>query len=597
MILSVVSCTNSGPEVTKNGNSWVSVPQTAQENGTSVTKITSILIQSYTDAKTMVAAIETLLRYSLRLSSGWIFVWMNKAEIETMSINDLYNNFKIVEQSVKKSIGASSGAQNLAFMTAPVTSSTNNVNTAKPAYENPNGSNLLQQDLEQIHKDDLEEMDLKWQLSLLSIRVFNLVQKLGGGEGTTWDVGDHQGTRRVLYKIKDNTRKHGKTMKTHLQSNFKQEKEGIEFKIEKFDKASKDLDKLLGSQITDKSKKGLGYNDVPPPHPLIYNRPKKLDLSYSGLDEFKELNQRLCSEVSVSRVSKIVEFVKPKNHEKPVKKSVRYAEMYRSQTPRGNQRNWNGQKSNQLGINIAKAQAVNTARPKTVNTTRPKAVNTARPNFAIVNAVRVNQGKPQQDDTGFVDSRCSRHMTGNITYLSDFMEFDGGFVTFWGSEIFEQLALMGYVTTFDSLTFQKGDFSLQWKFFIHTILHCLSPKKTAWEQFSSNIATAIICLATNITFNFLKFIFDATVKNLDSTRKFLINRREALKGFSKMITPLFDTMLVQHQDEEPSIQTTPETSSSKITSSPSLSSHHTSISSTSTSQPPITLLRSLLQLP
>ncbi|GKF58399.1 hypothetical protein Tco_0171936 [Tanacetum coccineum] len=52
-----------------------------------------------------------------------------------------------------------------------------------------------------------------------------------------------------------------------LKSEFgkvKQEKEGIEFKIEKFDKASKDLDKLLGSPITDKSKKGLGYNVVPP---------------------------------------------------------------------------------------------------------------------------------------------------------------------------------------------------------------------------------------------------------------------------------------------------------------------------------------------
>ncbi|GKF76444.1 hypothetical protein Tco_0225888 [Tanacetum coccineum] len=45
---------------------------------------------------------------------------------------------------------------------------------------------------------------------------------------------------------------------------------------------------MLGSQITDKSKKGLGYSAVPLPHPLIYNRPNKLDLSYSGLDEFKE---------------------------------------------------------------------------------------------------------------------------------------------------------------------------------------------------------------------------------------------------------------------------------------------------------------------
>ncbi|GKE93298.1 hypothetical protein Tco_1574393, partial [Tanacetum coccineum] len=115
---------------------------------------------------------------------------MNKPEIETMSIDDLYNNFKIVEQKVKKYVSASSGAQNMAFMTAPSTSSTNHVNNAMPAYEvstanvntaspqvstasfsdnvvyafmaeNPNGSNLLQQDLEQIHEDDLDAMDLK----------------------------------------------------------------------------------------------------------------------------------------------------------------------------------------------------------------------------------------------------------------------------------------------------------------------------------------------------------------------------------------------------------------------------------------------------
>ncbi|GKA18188.1 putative ribonuclease H-like domain-containing protein [Tanacetum coccineum] len=119
-----------------------------------------------------------------------VVVWMNKPEIETMSINDLYNNFKIVEQKVKKYVGASSGAQNLAFMTAPSTSSTNDANTASPQVstaspnvnttspqvstasfsdnvvyafmvENPNGSNLLHQDLEQIHEDDLEAMDLK----------------------------------------------------------------------------------------------------------------------------------------------------------------------------------------------------------------------------------------------------------------------------------------------------------------------------------------------------------------------------------------------------------------------------------------------------
>ncbi|GJZ08077.1 hypothetical protein Tco_0542360, partial [Tanacetum coccineum] len=64
------------------------------------------------------------------------------------------------------------------------------------------------------------------------------------------------------------------------------------------------------------------------------------------------------------------------------------------------------------------------------------------------------------------------------------------------------------------------------------------------------------------------------------------NMKMASKGYSGVITPLFDTMLVQHQDEEPSIHSTPETSPSRITSSPSLSPQHTPISAPSTSQPP-----------
>nr|GEY00427.1 retrotransposon Orf1 [Tanacetum cinerariifolium] len=47
-----------------------------------------------------------------------------------------------------------------------------------------------------------------------------------------------------------------------------------------------------------------------------------------------------------------VEFVRLKQQEKPVRKPVKYAEMYRSQGPRGNQRNWNNLKSQQLGNNF-----------------------------------------------------------------------------------------------------------------------------------------------------------------------------------------------------------------------------------------------------
>ncbi|GJT62379.1 putative ribonuclease H-like domain-containing protein [Tanacetum coccineum] len=56
---------------------------------------------------------------------------------------------------------------------------------------------------------------------------------------------------------------------------------------------------------------------------------------------------------------------------------------------------------------------------------------------------------------------------------------DDGLTSLPTSEIFAQLALMGYATNSDKLTFQKGAFSPQWRFLI---LHCLSPKKTAWEQ-------------------------------------------------------------------------------------------------------------------
>ncbi|GJR10129.1 hypothetical protein Tco_0792781 [Tanacetum coccineum] len=77
-------------------------------------------------------------------------------------------------------------------------------------------------------------------------------------------------------------------LRTKLEK-VKEEKEGFEFKIAKFEKSAKDLDELLASQITDKTKKGFGYNVVPSPHPLILiTKHRPLDLSYSGLEEFKE---------------------------------------------------------------------------------------------------------------------------------------------------------------------------------------------------------------------------------------------------------------------------------------------------------------------
>ncbi|GJX83361.1 ribonuclease H-like domain-containing protein [Tanacetum coccineum] len=72
-------------------------------------------------------------------------------------------------------------------------------------------------------------------------------------------------------------------------------------------------------------------------------------------------------------------------------------------------------------------------------------------------------GKPQQDDTRFVESGCSRHMTGNIAYLLDFKEFDGGYVTFGGGEHSGKVSGKGTLKT-DSLDFEDVYFVNELKF-------------------------------------------------------------------------------------------------------------------------------------
>ncbi|GJX04090.1 putative ribonuclease H-like domain-containing protein [Tanacetum coccineum] len=593
-----------------------------------------------------------------------VAVWRNKPDLDTMSFDDLYNNFKIVEQEVKGTISSSS--QNVAFML-----SSNNTNEVNIAYEvstanlsdatiyaflanQPNGSQLVHEKLEQIYEDDLEEMDLKWQLALLSMRIRKFFQKTGrkitingidttgydklkvecfnyyklghfarecrgprnqdnrsrnqdnsrrtinveeisskamlaiDGAGFDWSfmTDGEVPTEMALMAFSDSefkksefnlaTYKRGlasveeqlvfykknevlfceqlavlksdisykdskiSVLKSELEK-LKQEKESNQLKIEKFDNASKSLDKLIGSQIPDKSRKDLGfvsYNAVLPPPTRLFSLPS-LDLSYSGLEEFQQLefegygpktsksvNADTSNEVRESPDASLVEelvsndklekktifptiakinFVRPQQQEKPVRKPVKYAEMYRLTAITIKGKGWNIvpravlMKTGLRPLNTARP--VNTAHPKTtvysarpmscfsksaqstvkrpyqirttltnknfsqkVNTAkgkfytaRPKAVNTARPNSTVVNAVRANQvnavkasacwvwrptklnsasitlkrhnyGHPQKEDQGYVDSGCSRHMTGNMSYLSDFKEFDRGYM-------------------------------------------------------------------------------------------------------------------------------------------------------------------------
>nr|GEY50698.1 hypothetical protein [Tanacetum cinerariifolium] len=145
-------------------------------------------------------------------------------------------------------------------------------------------------------------------------------------------------------------------------------------------------------------------------------------------------------------------------------------------------------------------------------------------------------------------------------------------------EIFTELACMGYEKPSTKLTFYKAFLSSQWKFLIHTILQSLSAKRTSWNEFSSAMVSAVICLSTSRKFNFSKYIFESLVRNVDSSSKFYMypkfiqliiqnqldnlsthttkytslaltqkvfaNMRRVEKGFSGVETPLFEGMLV-----------------------------------------------------
>ncbi|GJW05588.1 ribonuclease H-like domain-containing protein, partial [Tanacetum coccineum] len=125
------------------------------------------------------------LKFLRSLPSEWnthVVVGRNKPDLDTMSFDDLYNNFKIVKQEVKRT--ASSSSQNMAFVSSP--SSTNEVYTAhEVSTANTQVSSASTQvstastQVSTANLNDLEEMDLKWQLALLSMRTKRFFQKTG----------------------------------------------------------------------------------------------------------------------------------------------------------------------------------------------------------------------------------------------------------------------------------------------------------------------------------------------------------------------------------------------------------------------------------
>ncbi|GJR59219.1 uncharacterized mitochondrial protein-like protein [Tanacetum coccineum] len=443
------------------------------------------------------------------LSPEWnthVVVWRNKTDLDTMSMDDLYNNLKVYEPEVKGMSSSSSSTQNMAFVsssnnnnsstngavsTAQAVNTANGVSAANTQVNasnidnlsdavicaflasQPNNPQLAHEDLQQIHPDDLEEMDLRWQMAMLTMRARRFLKNTGrkltinGNESVGFDK-----SKVECYNC-------------HKKGHFAKEcraPRNQDYKNKESTRRTVPMETSTSTALV--SCDGLG--------------------GYDWSDQAEEgPNYALMAYSSSSSDSEAHSTVKRPIHENTTFKNSNF-----------NQR-----------FNTVKDKNVNTVKPKAVvNAARPKAVvNVVKRNN--VNAVKASAcwGNPQMNlqDQGVIDNRCSRHMTGNMSYLTDYEEIDGGYVAFGGNPKRGKIIGKGTVTTDLQLEDDEGVDCLP-NATIFEQLALMGAKTTAWNEFSSTMASAIICLATNQKFNFSKYIFESMVKNLDNVGKFLM---------------------------------------------------------------------------
>ncbi|GKC75652.1 hypothetical protein Tco_1126426, partial [Tanacetum coccineum] len=93
----------------------------------------------------------------------------NKVEIETISLDDLFNNLKIYELELAGSSSTSQNSQNVAFVSNS-TKNTNNINKADITAHGVSTTHT---------QEDLEEMDLQWEMAMLTIRARRFIKRTG----------------------------------------------------------------------------------------------------------------------------------------------------------------------------------------------------------------------------------------------------------------------------------------------------------------------------------------------------------------------------------------------------------------------------------
>ncbi|GKB96971.1 hypothetical protein Tco_0983108 [Tanacetum coccineum] len=190
------------------------------------------------------------------LSPEWnthTIVWRNKLEIDTLSLDDLYNNLKIYEPEVKRTSSSSTNTQNVAFVSSNSTGSTNGaVNTV-------HGATTASTQAIAVNSTTIDN------LSDAIICAF-FANGYANNEG------------------KEILEEHWKEVFCEWVSEGYKEHENR--KPRRYTRRVVPVETTTSNAlIVDKFKAGLGYNAIPPPYTGNF-MPPKLDLSFSGLEEF-----------------------------------------------------------------------------------------------------------------------------------------------------------------------------------------------------------------------------------------------------------------------------------------------------------------------
>nr|GEV21371.1 hypothetical protein [Tanacetum cinerariifolium] len=290
-----------------------------------------------------------------------------------------------------------------------------------------NGSQIKYEDITQIDKNDIEEMDIKWNMALLSMRGDRFLKKTGkkitiqGSDvaGLTNQKWNFYNCHKIGHFAREcrapRSQDRGKRESYKQGPKVKKEKESLDNNLTGFGNASKDLDNLLGSQRSDNNKEGLGYSTVPPPSAQIYSPPKK-DLSWTGLLEFVDDTvtdyRRPTPSIDATNLTKLGKDFLMQN--KACFKCGYFDHL-----------------ASNCGVRVDNGETW----PKdnyTHKSMTPRDV-LLKPGTTPIVVSRPNMNVAQPKMTSFAKtahSNVKRYMTGNISYLSEYEPYDGGYVSF-----------------------------------------------------------------------------------------------------------------------------------------------------------------------